>query len=152
MKTIALLILIGITSFHCRGQNLNDKELVHRVINDFQSDFNEGGFNNTSSYTATDWEHINPNGGLSKGRENVLKEVRAVHQSFLKGVKMKIETMEIRFLTPSVAVADVIHVMDTYTSPDGIKHINERQFKTYIVVKYKGKWLLTHDQNTVISK
>lgn len=31
---------------------------------------------------------------------------------------MKIEAMEIRFLTPTVAVADVIHLLDDFTTPD----------------------------------
>jgi hypothetical protein len=33
-----------------------------------------------------------------------------------------------------------------------VKHEKERQLKTYIVVRQKGKWLLTHDQNTVIAR
>jgi uncharacterized protein (TIGR02246 family) len=65
---------------------------------------------------------------------------------------MKIISLEIRFLSPTVAVADVIHLVDNFTTPDGKKHINEQNIKTYIVVKDKGKWLLTHDHNTVISQ
>ena len=138
-------------SFTCKGQDSKERELVNNVIIEFQDDFNEGSFKNAGTYSTTDWEHINPNGGISKGRDNVLREVRAVHQSFLKGVKMKIETIEIRFLTPTVAVADVIHVMDDYFTPDDKIHTNERQIKTYIVIKQEGKWLLTHDHNTIVS-
>ena len=64
---------------------------------------------------------------------------------------MKIETIEIRFLTPTVAIADVVHLMDEYFTPDDKIHKNERQIKTYIVIKQEGKWLLAHDHNTVIS-
>ena len=31
---------------------------------------------------------------------------------------MQIESMDIRFLTADVAIADVIHKVDTYTTPD----------------------------------
>ena len=151
MKILVLITVLGLSSFRCEGQNLSDIQLVKGVINDFQNDFNEGSFTNVNSYTTSDWEHIAPNGGISKGRENVLKEVKAVHQSFLKGITMKIESIEIRFIAPSVAVADVIHIMDNFVTPDGIKHISERQIKTYIVIKQDCKWLLTHDQNTSIS-
>jgi len=58
--------------------------------------------------------------------------------------------MDIRFITPDVAIADVIHNIDNYTTPDGVKHENESHIKTYVVVKKKGKWLLTQDHNTVI--
>jgi len=93
MKTPILLIAFSILSTTCKGQELKERELVKNVLIAFQDDFNEGSFKNASSYTTSDWEHINPNGGISIGRNNVLKEVRAVHQSFLKGVKMKIETI-----------------------------------------------------------
>ena len=63
---------------------------------------------------------------------------------------MKIEGMDIRFLTPDAAIADVIHKVDTYTTPDGVRHENERHIKTYVVVKKKGRWLLAQDHNTVI--
>lgn len=152
MKTAVLLIVLGLLSFICKGQDSQKRKLVKDVIIDFQNDFNEGSFKNASSYTTADWEHINPNGGISKGRANVLKDVRAVHQSFLKGVKMVIENIEIRFLTPTVAVADVIHLLDDFTTPDNKIHMQERQIKTYIVINQKGKWLLTHDHNTVITK
>jgi uncharacterized protein (TIGR02246 family) len=151
MKTFLLFIIFSLFFFNGQGQNLSDKELINKVVTDFQNDFNDGGFKNASSYTTPEWEHINPNGGISKGRGNVLKEVKAVHQSFLKGITMKIESIEIRFVSPTVAIADVVHLVDNFTTPDGKKHINELNIKTYVIVKDDGKWLLTHDQNTVIS-
>ena len=121
------------------------------VVLAFQDDFNEGGFKNTESFATADWEHINPGGGITKGREAVLKEVRAVHQTFLKGVSLTIESISIRFLTPTVAIADVIHKSSDYELPKGVKHQNERQRKTYVFVKTENKWLLTLDHNTVIA-
>ena len=133
------------------GQNLRNEKLVKIVVLAFQDDFNEGAFKNAEFYTTRDWEHINPGGGITKGREAVLKEVRAVHQTFLKGVSLTIESIAIRFLTPTVAVANVVHKSSDYELPQGIKHQNERQQKTYIIVKRQNKWLLTLDQNTVIA-
>ena len=133
------------------GQNSRNEKLVKIVVLAFQDDFNEGAFKNAEFYTTKDWEHINPGGGITKGREAVLKEVRAVHQTFLKGVSLTIESITIRFLTPTVAIADVVHKSSDYELPQGIKHQNERQQKTYIIVKRQNKWLLTLDQNTVIA-
>ena len=133
------------------GQNSRNEKLVKIVVLAFQDDFNEGAFKNAEFYTTKDWEHINPGGGITKGREAVLKEVRAVHQTFLKGVSLTIESIAIRFLTPTVAIADVVHKSSDYELPQGIKHQNERQQKTYIIVKRQNKWLLTLDQNTVIA-
>lgn len=150
MKALLLLAGFGFLAFTSKGQSSTDTAAVKQVVMAFQEDFNEGSFKNAPSYSTPDWEHINPGGGIDKGRDNVLKVVRDVHQTFLKGVTMRMESMNIRFITPGVAIADVIHLMDTYTTPDGVKHENERHIKTYVVVKQNGKWLLTHDHNTVI--
>jgi uncharacterized protein (TIGR02246 family) len=150
MKAFILLATMSYLSFITKGQSSQDKEAVKNVVIAFQEDFNEGSFKNAAAYSTTDWEHINPGGGIDKGRDSVLKTVRAVHQTFLKGVTMRIESMDIRFITTDVAIADVIHNVDTYTTPDGVKHENERHIKTYVLVKKKGNWLLTHDHNTSI--
>jgi uncharacterized protein (TIGR02246 family) len=150
MKAVFILTTVTCLWFVVKGQSSQDKEAVKKAVIAFQEDFNDGSFNNAAAYSTADWEHINPGGGIDKGRDNVLKTVRAVHQTFLKGVTMRIESIDIRFLTRDVAIADVIHQVDTYTTPDGFKHENERHIKTYVVVKKKEKWLLAQDHNTVI--
>lgn len=150
MKILLLSVVASFLMPAAFPQSEQDKEAIRKVIVAFQDDFNDGGFKNANDYSTEDWEHINPLGGIDKGRENVLKVVRDVHQAFLKGVTMTIENMSMRFITPDVALADVIHKVSTYTTPDGTKHENERHIKTYVLVKKKGKWLLTHDHNTII--
>jgi uncharacterized protein (TIGR02246 family) len=96
--------------------------------------------------------HINPGGGLTRGRDEVLKEVRAIHKTMLKGVSITIDNMTVNFVTRDVALVNAVHTSDSYVTPeDGVKHENERQMKTYVVVKRNGKWLLALDQNTIIS-
>lgn len=150
MKALFLFATICCSSFFCQGQNSQDKTAVKKVVLDFQDDFNEGSFKKAPSYSTPDWRHINPLGGIDKGRDSVLLNVRGVHQTFLKNVTMKIESMDIRFIAANVAIADVIHQVDTYTTPDGVKHENERHIKTYVIVKKNGKWLLAQDHNTII--
>ena len=151
MKTYFILFLTTIFSTFSFGQKSQNEKLVKNVVLAFQGDFNDGAFKNAKLYTTADWVHINPGGGITKGREVVLKEVKAVHQTFLKGVSLTIESITIRFLTPTVAIADVIHKSSDYELPQGIKHQNERQMKTYVIVKQKNIWLLTLDQNTIIA-
>jgi uncharacterized protein (TIGR02246 family) len=152
MNTFLSLMLLNFISFACFGQSSQDTQSVKKVILLFQEDFNDGSFKNAPTYTTNDWEHINPGGGIDKGRDEVLKTVRSVHQTFLKGVSMTIDSMTIRFITPDVAIADVFHKLSIYELPAGVKHENEREIKTYVIVKQKGKWLLTHDHNTTIGE
>jgi uncharacterized protein (TIGR02246 family) len=150
MRALFLLTLLIFMVFAGKGQGALDEDAVRKVVTAFQEDFNDGRFLNAAAYSTSEWVHINPGGGITKGRDEVLKEVRAVHQTFLKGVTMQVESMDTRFLTPEVAMASVIHNLSNYTTPDGVKHENERQIKTYVMVKRKGKWLLAQDHNTII--
>ena len=141
-----LLCLIGVA----RGSD--DELLVREVVKSFVTDYNNGDFKNAPSYTTDDWVHINPGGGITRGRDEVLKEVRAIHKTMLKGVSITVDSMTVRFMTHDVALVNTIHTSDSYVTPeDGLKHENERQMKTYLVVKHNGKWLLALDQNTIIS-
>ena len=149
MKAIFLFAVLTI-SLTSQGQSSSDTAAVKKVVIAFQDDFNDGSFKNAVNYATTDWEHINPGGGIDKGRDSVLKLVRAVHQTFLKGVSMIIEGMSIRFITPDVAIADVVHQISSYKTPDGATHEHERLIKTYVIVKQKGKWLLAQDHATVM--
>ena len=150
MKFFSILFLAALISFAAKGQKAQDKEQVKKVVVAFQEGFNEGGFKNAESYTTADWVHINPFGGITWGRDSTLADVRYVHQVFLKGVTMTIQSMEIQFPTNETAVAIVRHKMDNYTTPDGVLHANETHVKTYVIVKQKEKWLLALDQNTIM--
>ncbi len=146
LSAVGLLCLIGI------ARGADDEQLVREVVKAFVADYNNGDFKNAPTYTTGDWVHINPGGGITRGRDKVLKEVRAIHKTMLKGVSITIESMTVHFVTPDVALVDAVHKSDSYVTPeDGVKHENERQIKTYVIVKRNGKWLLALDQNTLIS-
>lgn len=68
MKPFVFLLLTSFVSIVSMGQSSKDEELVKKVINAFQDDFNDGSFKNAASYTTSDWEHLNPGGGITKGR------------------------------------------------------------------------------------
>lgn len=142
---IGLLLFVGACS-----QNLNQEAEARQAVQSFYDAFNKHEFENVQNFTTEDWTHINPFGGQTNGREAVLKELKEVHESFLKGVFTTIEDMSVRMATPEAAIVTVKNLMGTYTTPDGIKHENERQIKTFVVVKRSGKWMIMQDQNTII--
>lgn len=150
MKSVILIVTAFLAMLTVFGQSEEDRKEIKNVILAFHNDFNEGSFKNAETYTTEDWEHIDPRGGIDKGRVNVLKVVRQVHQGFLKGVSMTLESLDLRFITPDVAIVDAIDKTSDFTTSDGKKHQNERHIKTYVLVKRNGKWLLAHDHNTTI--
>lgn len=122
---------------------------MRRAIESFYDAFNSHNFGRAEEYTTDDWVHINPLGGWTRGRKAVLKELEEVHATFLKGVSDTVEEMSIRFAARNVAVVTVPSRVSTFTTPDGIKHENERQIRTFVVVKREARWLIMQDQNTI---
>ena len=147
-----LLFAAGLLCLIRVARGSDEEQLVREVVKAFVTDYNNGDFKNAPSYTTDDWVHINPGGGLTRGRDEVLKEVRAIHKTMLKRVSITIDKTTVNFVTHNVALVNAVHTSDSYVTPeDGVKHENERQMKTYVVVKRNGKWLLALDQNTMIS-
>ena len=147
MKTICLVVtslfVVGVLA-----QKPSEEKQVRQAVQSFYDAFNSHGWDRASEFTTEDWNHINPFGGWERGRDAVLKDLRNVHSTFLKGVTDTPEEMDVRFATADVAVVTVPSRLSTFTTPDGVKHVNERQIRTFIVVKRSGKWLIMQDQNT----
>jgi uncharacterized protein (TIGR02246 family) len=130
-------------------QSADGENPVRQAVEAFYAAFDDG-FQDACDFSTEDWNHINPDGGWTRGCENVLREIREVHATFLKGVKDTVEEMSVRFATREAAVVTVTSVMSTFFSPDGVKHENERHIRTFVVVKRDDRWLVMQDQNTFI--
>ena len=133
------------------GQS-EDEAQVRQSVEAFYKAFNSHNFDRTPEFTTDDWNHINPYGGWTRGRDAVLAELQRVHSRVLKDVSDTIESMSVRFASDDVAVAIVTSYLSTYYLPDGTKHENERQRRCFIVVRRSNRWLIMQDQNTVIKR
>jgi uncharacterized protein (TIGR02246 family) len=123
---------------------------VRKTVQAFYLAFDEG-FVKPVDFATPDWHHINPLGGVDRGLDAVLKTVRTVHATFLKGTTDTIDEMTVRFASDTVAVATVVSTMSPFTAPDGVKHGSERHIRTFVVVQRGERWLIMQDQNTTVS-
>jgi creatinine amidohydrolase len=131
------------------GQPVGEEGRVRQTVQAFYAAFNAHGFDQAAQFTTDDWAHINPFGGWTRGRDAVLAELREVHGSFLKGVTDTPDSIAVRFASPEAAVVTVPSQMSRFVTPDGTVHENERQIRTFVVVKRSDRWLIMQDQNTV---
>ena len=130
--------------------SLQEKQ-VREVVQWFYAGFNSHGWTQVADYATEDWNHVNPRGGWTRGRDAVLKELKEVHSTFLKGVSDTIEEMVVRFASSDVAIATVTSRMSTFTMPDGVRHENEQHIRTFIVVRRNDHWLIMQDHNTAVA-
>lgn len=152
MKNLSLIIAcILMLVCGANAQSKADELAVVRTVKMFYTDFDTGTFARAIEYSTEDWHHINPFGGVDADREAVLKDVRQVHSTFLKGVTDTPESFDVRFAAPTVAIVVVPSRLSTFTTPDGVKHEGQRNIRTFVVVKRTGQWRIMHDHNTFIA-
>jgi len=151
MKSFVLVIALLALPITVSAQTLPSAAPVREAVQAFYAAFNSHGFDHAADFTTDDWNHINPYGGRTRGRADVLKELHQVHSSFLHGVSDTIEALDVRFAGSDTAVATVTSRMSTFTSPDGVTHTNERHIRSFILVQRGARWLIMQDQNTVVA-
>jgi hypothetical protein len=93
VKRISMIMIGLFLALPSAAQKDNQEAAVQATIRAFYKAFDDG-FVGPADYATEDWNHINPYGGRKGSRDATLKEVREVHQSFLKGVTDSIESME----------------------------------------------------------
>jgi len=149
---LKLILSILVLSLAASGVTYADDNVaeVRTTILMFYKNFNEG-FSGPADYATEDWNHINPNGGRTQGRDATVKRLREVHQTFLKGAKETVESMDVRFAADGVAVGTVISVSTPFVSPDGTKHDVQRGIRTFVIVKRGSRWLIMQDHNTTVA-
>lgn len=149
MTVRALLLSSLILSAPCAALAANPEAPVRATVQAFYTAYDEG-FTGSVAFAAEDWNHINPQGGWTRGRKAVLEEVRAVHATFLKGVTDTVDEMVVRFASPEVAVVTVTSTMSLFHTPDHVEHPHDHCIRTFVVAKRHGHWLVVQDQNTNI--
>jgi uncharacterized protein (TIGR02246 family) len=143
------LALVAPLALHAQAPSAEAQ--VRQTVQAFYDAFNMHRFDHVAEITTDDWNHINPLGGRTRGREQVLAELRGVHNTFLKNVTDRIEKMDVRFASDDVAVATVASRVSTFTTPDGVTHENEQLTHAFVVVKRGDRWLIMQDHNTNVT-
>lgn len=147
MKLRAALLAALVVSLPAGAEGADRAASVRKAVESFYSSFGDG-FAGAANFATADWNHINPSGGWTRNRQDVLREVRSDHSTFLKGVTDTIEEMDVRFASPDVAVVTVASRMSPFRTPDLVEHPHDRPIRTFVVVKRHGRWLMMQDQNT----
>jgi uncharacterized protein (TIGR02246 family) len=151
MRLVWLATLVCSFTRLAHAQQASEQK-VREAVHAFYGAFNMHDFGRAAEFTTADWVHINPFGGWTRGRDNVLAELREVHGSFLRDVKDIPDTTVVRLTGATSAVVTVPSRLSTYVTPDGRRHERERQIRTFVFIRLEDRWRIVQDQNTIISR
>lgn len=152
LKTMFISLFLMLTQITFAQDN---ETAIEKQVTQLVSDWNTHDFKNMDTYTTEDVEWINIVGMWWKGRTEVKMAHQGMFDRIFKGVPFTKKSTKIRFLTPDVAIVNLIVHVGEFFPPDGVNHGDNKRpeaddLLTLVYIKKNGKWLLSVGQNTVI--
>jgi len=149
------LLLSGITLFSIfvnAQDEAADRKAIESQSDAFIASWNKHDFSDIGTYTTTDVDWVNVVGMWWKDQKQVQYAHQAFHHTMFAHVSLRKISMDIRFVTPDVAVAHIITRMDAYTTPGGNQIPEGNSLALMVFVRRKGRWLITAAENVNINE
>ena len=98
-----------------------------------------------------DVEWVNVVGMRWVGRDEVFQAHERYHQTLFRNRTLyPLTTLDIRAITPDVAIVTASGKADGYTTSNGTLRPPSSGVLTYVLVHRDGRWLITEGHNTTI--
>jgi uncharacterized protein (TIGR02246 family) len=121
-----------------------DADAISKNAEAFVEAFHKGDAEALAAFWTPDGDHTDQTGRRVKGRKAIEKAFKALFAEN-KGLKLRIDSLSLRFITPDVAVEDgTTEVVPADGGPP------TRANYTIIHVKKEGQWLLSSVRNTPV--
>jgi uncharacterized protein (TIGR02246 family) len=148
MFTVAFIAVLVLAGF---GQSQSkDEKSIRAVALGFEKAWNRHDMDAMFASFTDDAEWVNIVGMHWVGLADVKRAHQAVHSTMFKNTELKIETLTVRKISNDTAVALLDLAMGDFTTPSGQVTKDSKDRLSLIMVKKKGRWLITHGHNTVI--
>jgi len=117
-----------------------EEKAIRQVLAQFEQAFEKRDARIYAMNFAEDANWENAFGSREKGRANIEKRLRGVYQMF-QGGNQTIKEIRIRFITHSVAVADIDREIAGQVSAERDRKLPPRRVRTtHVFKKEKGNW------------
>lgn len=135
----------------------NDEKEINAQIDAMISDWNRHNFDNMPNYTTPDFDWVNIVGHWWRGQKENKFGLETFHKTFFKNTPQTKSQTHVRFVTEDVAIVHLFWSVGAFYPPDGVnrgtnKMGDDKELATLVMVKQKGKWLLTAGHNIVIDE
>lgn len=140
-------IVISISSILAANQA--DDEKAIRVLEERQPEaWNRHDAKAYASLFTENGDCVNIVGWWWKGRAEIEKKLTDAYVYVFKDSTLTTSNVDIRFVTPEVAVAHVTWTMTGAHTPTGIP-VPQQGIQTHVLQKQNGQWLIAAFQNTL---
>ena len=136
------------TSAASAADQNSDQAAIRQTVMGLQDAWNRHDMKAFANLFAEDADFVNVAGAWWKGRAEIEEKHRAVHATIFRDSTLSIEEVDVRFLTPDIAIAHVFTVLVGQKMPDGTAVPPRRALLTQVLQKQSEKWMIVASQNT----
>ncbi len=153
---LLLLLIIGFVSGYAATgdaqsqRNREDEEAIRKVIAGTTDAFNQHDARAFANFYTPDAELVTVRGERMKGAAEIERGLAAIFATRAKVVTLRTLQTTVRFIRPDVAVAHVTNELSGLASPEGEQLPAHRELSIRVLVKERGRWLVTAFHNTIV--
>lgn len=146
MRTLpifALVLGLSAPAFAAVKGSTQDETALNNKFTGFVEAWNKHDVPAMASTWATDGTLINPFGRIAKGRDEIQMLFQDEQSKAMKKSTASATPLEIRWVTPEVALADATFTISGMTGPDGKPAKPMKSHVSLLMVKSGDNWNLT---------
>jgi len=125
-----------------------DEAAIRKCVMGMQEAWNHHDMKAFSNLFTEDADFVNVAGKWWKGRAEIGQKHAAVHATIFRVSTLSIDEIDVRFLTPEIAVAHVLTSLTGQKTPDGAAVAARKTLLTQVLQKRNGVWQIVASQNT----
>ena len=147
---VIIVSCIAISHSAIAADKAVEEKAIRQVAKDYETLWNKHDMNAFSNLFTDDAEWVNVVGMVWRGKAEIMKAHRAVHETYFKNRSVLVDDMTVRFIRPDVAVAIAKWKVDGFDAPDGRHFDKGTDVSTLIFAKQNGKWLIASGENVIV--
>jgi uncharacterized protein (TIGR02246 family) len=127
-----------------------DVQAIRAIESRWEAAWNHHDISAMVALGTPDADWVNLAGEWFKGRGAFAKSLEGLHSGKVKASTWKTEEVQVKFLTPTIAIVHVYFSSSGERNPDGSPMPPRRGIFTRAEVKRNGRWLIVASQATKI--
>jgi uncharacterized protein (TIGR02246 family) len=147
---LAILLAAFPAAAGMRGGSPADMQAIRGIEAQWESAWNHHDISAMVGLGAPDADWVNLAGQWFAGGASFAKSLESLHSGKVKESVWRTEQVQMRFLSPSIAVVHVYFSTSGERNPDGSPRPPRRGIFTRVEEKRSGKWLIVASQATSI--
>ncbi|MBI1813614.1 MAG: SgcJ/EcaC family oxidoreductase [Deltaproteobacteria bacterium] len=154
MRQLAIVVvLLCAASFAAAAENaapksdvgklksdIKNEEAIRKVYEQFTAAWNKHDVAALTSGWAEDGDHVEPDGRVAKGRDQVIALFTKEHATIFKDSHLTLNIDSVWFITQDVALIDGTYELDGVVLPDGTKIPPRKGRLSTNLLNEQGRW------------